>query len=139
MADLTITVANVVPVAGYQAESGYLAGATITRGATVYLDSTTSTWKLADCDASAAAAGSAGVGISLSDVVATQPMLVMQGGDLGLGAILTVGQIYCVSATAGGIAPYADLTTNGRVTILGVASTTSNLKLRMWASGVAKP
>lgn len=139
MASLTITVGNMIPVAGYQAESGYLAGATITRGQSVYLDSTTSTWKLADCDASAAAAGSAGIGISLSDVVATQPMLVQQGGDLGFGAILTVGQIYCVAATAGEICPYSDLTTNGRVTILGVASTTSNLKLRMWASGIAKP
>lgn len=137
--DLTITVANIVPVAGYDAETGFLAGATITRGQTVYLDSSTSTWKLADCDLSAAAAGSAAIGISLSDAVATQPMIVQKAGDLGFGAILTVGQVYCVSATAGGICPYSDLTTNGRVTILGVASTSSNLKMRTWASGIVKP
>lgn len=138
-ADLTITVANIVPVAGYDAETAFVAGATITRGQVVYLDSTTSTWKLADADLSAAAAGSVAIGISLSDVVATQPMLVQKTGDLGFGAILTVGQVYCLSATAGGICPYADLTTNARVTILGVASTTSNLKLKTWASGIVKP
>lgn len=138
-ADLTITAANLIPVAGYNAESQFLAGATITRGQTVYLDTSTNTWKLADCDLSAAAAGSAGFGISLSDAVSGQPMFVQTDGDLGFGAILTVGQIYCISATAGGICPYGDLTTNGRVTIIGVASTTSNLKFRKWASGIVKP
>lgn len=137
MANLTITAANVVPVSGYSAETGYLAGTSIARGQAVYL-SASSTWLLADCDASALAAGSSGVGIALNDAAAGQPITVQTGGDLGFGAILTVGEVYCVSATAGGICPHSDLTTNGRVTILGVASTTSNLKLRCWASGVAK-
>lgn len=138
MADVTVTAANVVPAAGYSAETNYLAGATITRGQAVYL-SAANTWLLADADASALAAGSTAVGISLSDVVATQPMLVMQSGVLSFGAVLTKGKIYCVSATAGGIAPYADLTTAANVTILGIASATSNLTMRQWASSITIP
>ena len=138
MADLTITVSNMVPATGYTAESAYLAGATITRGQSVYL-SAVNTWLLADADASALAAGSTAVGISLSDVVATQPMLVMQSGSLSFGAILTKGKIYCVSATAGGICPYADLTSAANVTILGIASSTSALTMRLWASSITIP
>lgn len=121
MADLSITVANVVPVAGFTSETGYLAGATITRGQSVYLDTNASppSWKLADVDASALAAGSGGVGISLSDVASGQPMIVMTGGDLGLGAILTQGVIYCVGDDPGTICPYGDLASGDRVTILG--------------------
>jgi hypothetical protein len=137
MANLTITVANMVPASDAQYETAYLAGGTLTRGMSVYLDSTTSTWKAADCDASAAAAGSAGIGICMSDCVSGQPCVVQVGGSLAFGAILTVGTIYVVSATAGLICPVADLTTNGRVTILGVASTTSNLVMRRWATGIA--
>lgn len=139
MAALTITVANIVPAAGFSAESAYLAGATITRGQAVYLDASTNTWKLADCDASAAAAGSAGLGISLSDVVATQPMLVMIAGTLAFGAILTNGGVYIVGGTAAGdIAPVGDLTTSWRLSILGVANGTSNLIVRPWATGIVK-
>jgi hypothetical protein len=137
--DLTITVGNMVPVAGSNVETQFLAGATITRGQSVYLDAATSTWKLADVDLSASAAGLTAIGISLSDVVATQPMIVQKEGDLAFGAILTVGKVYVVSATAGGICPIADITTNGRITVLGIATTTSNLKIKTWVTGVVVP
>lgn len=136
MANLSPTASAVVPVTGATLESSYLAGATLARGNSVYLDSATATWKLADTNVSAAVAGSAGLGICLNDAAANQPVTVMIAGSLGLGAILTVGKVYCVSATAGAICPYEDLTTADRVSILGVASTTSNLLVKPWATGV---
>jgi len=47
--------------------------------------------------------------------------------------------VYCVSTTAGGIAPVGDLTSGNYVTVLGVATTTSSLKLGLNASATAKP
>lgn len=139
MAALTITVANIIPASGYSAESAYVAGATITRGQAVYLDAATNTWKLANAITSAATAGSAGLGISLSDVVSGQPMLVMISGTLAFGAILTNGGVYIAGGTAAGdIAPVADLTTTWRLSILGVANGTSNMIIRPWATGIVK-
>lgn len=139
MANLTITAANVVPASGAINEYGYLAGASITRGQSVYLDTSANTWKLADSNDTAATAGSGGVGIALNDAGSGQPVAVQIGGSLAFGSILTTGLIYCVSATAGSICPYADLTTNDRVTILGVASSGTTLVVRPWATGVVKP
>jgi hypothetical protein len=51
----------------------------------------------------------------------------------------TVGQVYVASTNAGGIAPYADLGSGDYVTILGVATTATNLKLSINQSGIAKP
>lgn len=93
-------------------------------------------WLLADNDVLALAAGSTDLGISLSDVVSGQAMLVMKAGVLGFGAILTKGTVYCVSSNAGGICPWSDLGAGDYVSILGVASSTSNLTLRLWASGI---
>jgi len=136
MAALSITAANIIPATGFSVENSYLAGATITRGQSVYFDTTTSTWKLADSNATAATAGSGGVGIALNDAAASQPIAVQIGGNLGFGAILTKGKLYCPGATAGSIVPYEDLTTGDYVTILGIATSTSNLSMNRWITGV---
>jgi hypothetical protein len=136
MANLSITAANVVPVDGY----GFVdtvAGATITRGTPCY-ESATNGQSLI-CDANDTALKATVKGIALQDAAAGQPLRLMVSGNLGLGAILTVGTVYCLSATAGAICPYADLTTNDYVTILGVATTTSNLQVRLVSAGIAKP
>lgn len=141
MANLTITAANMIPVAGFGYEGTYLAGATVTRGAAIYLDTgaTPPSWKLADANGTALLAGSGGVAISLSDSVSGQPVVAMTSGDLGFGAILTKGEVYIVSATAGSICLHSDAATNDYITILGVASSTSNLKVRPWATGIQEP
>jgi hypothetical protein len=48
---------------------------------------------------------------------------------LTFNAVLTAGTIYVQSATAGGIAPAADLASGHHVTILGVATSTTNLEM----------
>lgn len=108
---------------------------TITAGQSVYLDSATSTIKLADCDASATTA--AAVGIALHGSLAGQPITYQVSGQITIGATLSAGKIYVVSATAGGIAPSADLTTGWRTSELGIAISTTILDMYIINSGIA--
>lgn len=139
MADITITTANVAEGSNAVVEHG-TAGAAITIGQAVYKDSSDSKWKLADADNSAATAGSNDIGIALTEADADgQRISVQKRGDINLGATLTVGEIYVLSGTAGGIAPEADLASNDWVTVLGVASTASNLVMDPIVSGAQVP
>ncbi|WP_028003175.1 hypothetical protein [Sinorhizobium meliloti] len=139
MADIVITPASVVPGAGAKVTSG-TAGATITAGQVVYLDSTTTgKWHHADSDAATAAARGQGanVGIALNGASNGQPIDVLTEGPITLGAVLTAGTAYYLSPTPGGIAPLADLLTGDYVTLLGLATSTSVLNLDIQYSGVA--
>lgn len=136
MSDLSITAANIVSAAGSTRSTG-IAGEAITRGQSVYLKESDGKYWKADNDSTAAIA--AAVGIALTDSAAGQPLVVHEGGNLAFGAILTVGEIYCVSSNAGGICPEADVGSGDFVTLLGVATTTSNLAVRIQASGAQVP
>jgi hypothetical protein len=135
-ADLSVTAANVVPASGYQFVDG-TAGETITAGQPLYLKASDTRYWKADSDASSATATV--IGIALNGSSAGQPVRVQTGGDINIGATLTVGEIYVLSATAGAICPEGDLVTDDFVSILGVATTASNLKLRVFVSGVDVP
>lgn len=129
MADLTITAANVVPGARARIES-YISGEAVAIGQSAYIKASDGRAYKADANASAEAAGSVGRGIAVSTASAAGQQVDLQvSGVLAFGAILTNGEIYVASATAGGIAPEADLTTGWYVTLLGVATSTSNLEL----------
>lgn len=136
-ADITITAANVIPGAGATYHEG-TAGATITAGQPVYLDSADGKLKLADANAASADAATV-KGIALQGASAGQPLKTQTSGPITIGATVTQGTIYVLSATAGGIAPAADLATGHRVTVLGVATSASVLQLQITSSGVAVP
>ena len=136
MADLTITAANVAPDAGYTFRD-VIAGATITAGQPVYLDATDSNKaKLADNDASASTAYA--IGVALHAALNTQPLRVITGGTYTHGGSSTTALIYVVSATAGGIAPAADLASGKYTTVLGVAISATKIKLNIFPSNVAQ-
>jgi len=136
MADLTITAASVVAGSNSTQEWG-VAGATITAGSTVYYDTTTSKWKLADAnDASLPVRMSSKGGIALTGSSDGQPICVLRAGDVVIGATLTAGTAYYLSGTAGKICPLADVTTGMSVVLLGIASSTTNLKVAIAYSGV---
>ena len=99
------------------------AGETITAGQSVYLKASDSKIWLADANASVDTA--AAVGISLHAALANQPISYITSGPLNFGAILLAGKWYVVSATAGGIAPVADLTTGWYSTLLFYGYSTS--------------
>ena len=110
-------------------------GATISAGQSVYLDSADGEYKLAGASASASAECK---GIAVTPGVDGGRGVIATGGDIILvGTTAAVGAVYVVSATAGGIAPEADLSSGEYVTVLGVASSATQLKIQLQASGVA--
>lgn len=135
MADLTITAASVLAASGAR-KALEVAGAAITAGQAVYLDSTDNTVKLADSN-SATAAARVPFGIALNGAAAGQPVEVQTSGPVTLGATLTPGSTYYLSATPGGICPAADLVTGMYPTILGIATSASVLDVAIEQSGVA--
>lgn len=137
MADLSLTPASVVKGTGAITKS-VVAGATITAGQPVYRNSTTGKYQPSDSDSGTAEARTP-EGLALHGASDAQPLAIQTSGEISLGAVLTVGTIYVMSDTAGGIMPSTDLEAGDYVTILGVAKTTSILKMGILASGVAVP
>lgn len=132
IADLSITAANVLPGAGAQI-SAFTAGANITAGQVVYYDSAAGTVKLADADASATAGA---FGIALNGASAGQPVDVITGGYLTINAVGAKGVTYYASTTAGGLCPFADLTTGDFATVVAVGVSTTSLFVHPFATGV---
>jgi hypothetical protein len=119
MADLTVTAASVLWTSGTK-QTG-VAGATVTAGQAVYLDSTTSTLKLAQSDGTAAEADA--VGVALHAAGSGQPLVyASQGALINIGATTTKATTYVVATTAGGIAPQADLISTNKIVRLGYAT-----------------
>jgi hypothetical protein len=111
-------------------------------GEVLYLNSADSKYALADASAEASAEATH---IALSAASADGDYVVVMKLDssvalqIDLGAALTVGTTYVVSATAGAIAPESDLLSGDYVTHLGVATTASLLDIKLNVTGVAKP
>lgn len=134
MADISITAANVVAGSNASTITG-TAGVAITAGQAVYKDPTTNKFLLADNDAVATAAHDA-LGIALNGAALNQPLVVQKGGDITVGAVLTAGVAYYLSATPGAICPVADLVTGKTVCQLGLAETTGILHIDVQFPGV---
>lgn len=130
MADLTQTAANVAWVSG-SIVSNYTAGATLAEGTPVYLDSS-NVWQKARATTATLAGGVAPsrTGIVLTPATTGRLVFVQETGVVNLGATLTVGGIYVISATLGAIAPFADLATTNKINILGIALTAANLEMK---------
>lgn len=135
MTDLTITAANVVAGTNAVRDSGN-AGEAITAGQAVYRSSTTNKWMLADSDSATAAAKKA-TGIALNGAALNQPLAVLKSGDITIGATLTAGTAYYLSATPGGICPVADVGAGEDVCLLGLAKSTTVLAVAIQAPGVS--
>lgn len=126
MADISVTATSVAPVSDAATAYG-TAGETLTAGQPVYRDPADSNY-FKKCQKDGTVQESLVYGITLNGGARGQPIKVQTGGVINLGAILTVGETYIVSATAGGIAPIADVSTH-YVSLLGVALTAANLQM----------
>jgi hypothetical protein len=135
MSDLSITAANVLAGSGARTVDG-TAGASVTAGQVVYLDSATNTYKLADCDSATAAVRSPD-GIALHAAASGQPLEVLTRGPITIGATMTAGVAYYLSPNAGGICPVADVLSGDYPTIVGIATSTTVLDVLFHESGVA--
>jgi len=136
MADITITATSVLPGANSTVVNG-TAGAAITAGQVVYLDSSDGRLKLADAN-SATAAMRSPYGIALNGAASGQPVGVLRSGLVTIGATMTAGIAYYLSNTPGGICPVADVTGTGTYpTIIGISASTTVLDVRLHESGVS--
>lgn len=132
-ADVTVTAANVIPGPNADIITG-VAGATVTAGQIIYLDTASQTWKLADTDLSAAASGAnTKIGMAASGAAAGQQFrVILEDDNLTVGGTLSMtAPFYVLSGTAGGIAPIADLAAADYPVLLIIARSTTN--------GVFKP
>lgn len=132
MADLTITAASVQK--GVNSPITGVAGETITAGQGVYVKASDKRLWKAQADGTAAEAEA--VGVALNGGAAGQPIAYQKTGTITIGATVAVGTIYVVSATFGGIAPWADLAATNYVTIVGVGATTGTIALAFNATGI---
>lgn len=129
MADISITAGSVVPGTNAQV-SRAIAGATITAGQTVYIDTTASNvLKLADANSSSLTATVAG--IAVCGGAAGQYVTYQTSGRLTLGGTITAGGVYVASSTAGGVAPVADLASGWRTSTIGIGLSTTVLDVRI--------
>lgn len=137
MAEITITPADVLKTSTTSISEG-IAGGTLTAGMAVYVD-TAASGVIKACDADVAAS-SVCAGIALHGAASGQPVKYATAGDLTISSVMTVGRIYLVSqTTAGSLCVDGDILTGDFVSIVGVASTATNLKIAINNSGVARP
>lgn len=115
------------------------AGELMQAGDTVY--KSYSTWLKGDADASLSdSAASVVRGLALNSALAIgQKVKVQKRGLLTMNAVLTQGEIYVQSGTAGKICPEADLATNDWITIIGIAQSSTVLKVGINASLIKVP
>lgn len=129
MAAITITAANVALVSG-QPLGDQIAGEAFTAGQAVY-QADNGTWLNAQGDGTEIEAGknNAGVALSTADAVGARVSIAVPGCVVAYGAVLTKGLLYIVGDAAGSIYPASDLGSGDQMTVLGVAISTSQLKL----------
>lgn len=136
MADLSITAAS-VGVGGPATKTRIVqAGEAVAQGEPCYLHADGKYYK---ADANDTEAKAVAAGVFLVPAALDGYAIIAVSGPVNLGATLTVGEVYVVSATLGGIAPIGDLASGHYVTTLGVASSASVLELAPSASGIVKP
>jgi hypothetical protein len=133
MVDITVVAANVKPGSSTVTKQG-TAGEAISAGQSVFV---AADGGIELCENDQAALDAACRGVALGDAAVDQPIVYAITGDVDMGAIMTIGETYVVGAAPGGIAPEVDVVTGEFLTVIGVATTTSNLKLGILQSGVA--
>ena len=135
MADITPTVGSVLAAVGATLGSG-TAGTTIIQGDVIYLDTSDSTYKLAD-DGFASTALVAGIALNIASV--NQPVDFIKAGTLAFGnASTTAGAPYFLSTTAGNLMNTIPASGNQSV-LIAIGLTTSAMQVGINNSQVAIP
>jgi hypothetical protein len=135
MADLVINSLAVSAASGYASERAYAAGATISAGAVVYVDSN-SRWQLYDSNALAGSNATGVVrGIALHNSANTQPLTVATSGNIAIGATVANGVPYFASNAAGGITATAPIAGEYAV-FIGFGISTTRISVQPVAAGV---
>lgn len=135
MGNLAPSAANVAPAKTGQRLTAVTVGEAVVHGDVGRYNAADKKYYLADATSETNAKAS---GFFLSSASAGGVAIWMEG-DISLGAIMTLGTLYFLSATPGKICLESDLVSGNYKTTLGIASSTSVLPLKINASGVPKP
>ncbi len=134
MSDLAVTPANVSNATPRKNEFRGLAGATLTAGQVVLID-TDGLFQPAVANEDAATASA--FGIVLEDAAQGQAAVAQYAGVVNIGATVTVGMPYLLSgANMGGIAPCIDLANGWRPVPLGTGTAAGQITLGIDLGGV---
>tara|TARA_R110000751_G_scaffold2140_2_gene11378 strand:+ start:684 stop:1094 length:411 start_codon:yes stop_codon:yes gene_type:complete len=136
MADVTITREDVAINASNVTFVRVQVGEAVQQGQPLYRSSANSrhykasatTATLAQC-----------VGIAMTPSATDGFALMLKAGDFIVGGTVSQGLTYVVSATSGRIAPSADLASTNFVTNLGIAISSTVIRLDIAASAIALP
>jgi hypothetical protein len=113
-------------------------GATVGIGQLLHFDTADNSCKLGDSNLSELAATL--FGLAMTPGVDGSYGLVAVGGEVVLvGATMAVGETYYLGATAGEIVPDADLAAGHRIAKLGIAVSTTLLRLQIDNTGIIHP
>src|SRR4030095_12657864 len=117
MSNISITPANFIPSANATIIQG-VAGATITRGQALYLDTAAGTYKLIVLTSTTT---DTLAGLACEDAAAGQPILIVtKDPALAIGGGCASGDtIWCSNTTAGMTLTFADLVATWRINVIG--------------------
>lgn len=137
MADLTITAGNVGVATGDSSTTlvRIQVGEAVTQGQALYLNSADSKYYKAQATS---AATDEVTYIAMTPGGADGDYIYAAGNNtkIDIGATLTKGTTYVLSAAAaGGVAPYSDLSGGNYYTVIGVATATDELSVRLITTG----
>lgn len=128
MAAISVTAANVARVSG-EVATGFLAGATITAGQYVYVDTNGAVQVATNATATGSAYGASTYGVALNGGGSGQPIAILKpGGVVNIGGTVAVGKIYALG-TAGGFIPVDDIAGSEYITVAGIGLTAANIQL----------
>ena len=133
--DYTIVPANVKISGSNVRTSTVQVGEAVTEGQAVYLDSATSKYLLADATDTTKALVA---GITLTSASTDGYALIQTSRTYFAGTTLVKGVPVFLSATPGGgdLCPHADLVSTNAVTLIGFASSTSEIELAINPTGI---
>ena len=134
MAEIAPTPASVLPGANADYYRG-IAGGTIVAGTPVYLDATTN--RLMGADANGSLETAEVKGIALHAASLGQPLRIQTAGDITIGAAVVLATIYILGAS-GQLAPAVDLASGWYCSVVGVAISTTVIRLGILNSRALK-
>ena len=129
MADVIITATDVEVVGSTEGRLVQF-GVAVTQGQVVYRSTADNKYYLANCGVSTTARA-VGIVISNCAINTFGYILGTKNAVINIGGTVAVGEIYVVSDTDGNIMPSTDLTSGQYLTVLGYATTASNLVINI--------
>lgn len=133
MAAISVTPGSVLRVDGQVVS--YNAGATITAGMAVYVDSAGAVQIATNATSAGSGVSATAVGVALNGGSIGQPIDVLINGTVNIGGTAAIGKSYMLG-TAGGIIPVDDIAGTEYATQIGIGTTAANIKLGVNVSAV---